>query len=136
MNEREQIVCEARSMIGAPFLHRGRSRLGIDCAGLVILARNAALSPAIDEQDYPPHPTPQKVFGLLNRHARRVTKEDAGPGDVVVVKWGPRVSHLGILTALGIVHASRTDGKVVENPIGCMNAVAWYRWMGVAPWRS
>ena len=37
----DAIVAEARTWLGVPWRHQGRSRAGVDCAGLVVLVARA-----------------------------------------------------------------------------------------------
>lgn len=41
-NIREEIVNQAKKLRGTPFSHRGRTRFGIDCMGLVLLSYRRA----------------------------------------------------------------------------------------------
>lgn len=143
MNTLEQrIVAAARGWIGVPFEHQGRSRAGIDCAGLVIeVAREVGLIDARwNVTGYLARPDGQSLRALCERNL-----EPAGapvPGGVVLVAWlrGPP-QHLGIvaehpLGGLTIVHADgRRARAVVEQRLVVSRAlqlVAAYRMRPVA----
>lgn len=51
MATRAQIVEEARSYLGTKWLHQGRTRDGVDCAGLVACVGNALGLIAYDRND-------------------------------------------------------------------------------------
>jgi cell wall-associated NlpC family hydrolase len=45
MPGRTDIVAAARTYLGVPWRHQGRTRAGLDCAGLIVMvARDLALS--------------------------------------------------------------------------------------------
>lgn len=102
----------ARSLIGVPFRHRGRTRAGLDCAGVVWLARKMAFGLKEDDRAYPPRPTSQMVLDRISAHAQRVSLREAAPGDVVVLRFGSFATHLGILTAESVVHAVHVGGVI------------------------
>jgi cell wall-associated NlpC family hydrolase len=133
---REVLVKTARSLIGVPFRHRGRDRTGVDCAGVLVLARDAALGAGDDFRRYPRDPDARLIFAALAPHADRILAADAGPGDIVLTRHGGRVRHLGLFTGTGVVHASAPRG-VRESPARaiCASAVAWFRFKGVGPWQ-
>jgi hypothetical protein len=39
---REDVIAEARKWIGTRWVHQGRSQMGVDCAGLVVLVGQSA----------------------------------------------------------------------------------------------
>lgn len=126
MTTRADIVLEARSWVGFPWRHQGRSRLGIDCGGLVVMVgrAKAGWGPKDDLFGYPTLPEPDTLADVC----RKYLDVKVGPledGDVVLLRpvmaqsWP---SHLGIITTLstgepGMVHSYGTPmsgGQVVE----------------------
>lgn len=114
MNARARIVTEARSLIGVPFRHRGRTRDGLDCAGVIAYVRRMALGASDDFTSYTETPTEETVARELGRVAMAIPPEEARPGDVVVLRFNGAATHLGILTRDAVIHADRVDGGVVE----------------------
>ena len=146
MTSRGDVVAEARRWMGTPFHHQGRRHaVGVDCAGLVIgVARELSLvSPDFDITGYRRDPD---GFGLLahcDAHMRRITRDDMGLGDVLVIRWAQHPQHLGIVAdyrhgGLSLVHAYQAPGKrgeVVEHRLAphlMAQFVAAYRLPGVA----
>jgi cell wall-associated NlpC family hydrolase len=111
------MAAAARSLVGVPFLHRGRSRRGLDCAGVVWLARKMTFGLSDDDRSYPPRPTSQMVLEGMERRAERVSLRDVRAGDVVVMKFASFATHLGVLTETGVIHAIPGAG-VIESDRG------------------
>jgi cell wall-associated NlpC family hydrolase len=134
----EGMVTAARSFLGVRFRHRGRTNRGIDCAGLVILARNAALGTEDDFHDYPRIPTETSVTEILLPYAEKIKRSEARSGDVAQMQWNGRAIHLGILTGAGtVIHASAEADAVIERPIsvrGNGRIAAIWRLKGVPQW--
>lgn len=136
MNLREQIVTEARKYVGTPYRHLGRSRRGVDCAGLLYIVFNALIEVGSDFQDYPLYPKSAEVFANIRHYAQRIKKSDAGCGDIVLMNFSGCSTHFGILTDLGVVHASNDVGAVIETEMPD-NIRTWYfRMFGVPAWQS
>jgi cell wall-associated NlpC family hydrolase len=110
----DMVAC-ARDLLGIPFRHRGRTRAGLDCAGVVYLARKQAHGIDIDFRVYPSRPTSQFVLDKIASYGTRIPIASATPGDVVVLRLGSFSTHLGVLTDGGVVHAMPGAG-VVETP--------------------
>ena len=98
---RQQVVAEARAWIGTPFVHQQRCKgVAVDCAGLIIgVARALGLvAEDFDVNGYQRTPDGHSLIASAEQHMRRITREQMGPGDVVVVRWYREPQHLGILT--------------------------------------
>jgi len=118
----EAIVAEARRWLGVPWRHQGRSRAGIDCAGLVVLvARTLKLSDH-DSTGYTRRAQGQRFVEHFRAHMDGVAITDAAPGDVLVFADQAYPCHCGFLTErLGrphLLHAHATRRKVIEEPYG------------------
>jgi len=127
-----RLVEAARSFLGVPFKHRGRTRRGLDCAGLVwcSCADAGVIHPDLKRYGREPHRD-----GMM-----RVVKEGAGEpiwqgrvgqvvprdllqvGDVLVMRFAKEPHHMGIvgtdrLRGLSLIHAdgSPTVRRVVEH---------------------
>jgi cell wall-associated NlpC family hydrolase len=111
--EAQDVVKEARSHIGTPYVHSPpgscEAHLSEDCSCLtsLVFARFGV--------EMPDDPVAQWNYG------QDVAKSDLSPGDVVFFKEdGPSypISHVGIYSGGGyIVHASSYWGSVVERPM-------------------
>ena len=114
---REQIIEQARALLGTPWAHQGRTPgVGIDCAGVVvhILALNGI---RYDVSGYAYEPN-----GELTLHAdsclTRISKAAFQPADVLVFRIKKLPQHVALATDKGILHSFNrgpgTLSKVVE----------------------
>ncbi len=118
MVSRNQIVEQARSYLGVPFVHQGRSRRGLDCVGLVIrVAKDFELS-NYQEIAYDRRPD-GRLISVLREHLVRKFPSDAFlPGDVVAFRLPKYPCHVAIYSGNGrIIHALAGNRKVVEHVI-------------------
>ena len=114
----EQIVAEARSWLGVPWRHQGRTRSGIDCVGLVVqVARALGLS----DYDHTAYGRRAQGLGLVEHFRANmdgVAIPEARPGDVLVFADQAYPCHCGFLTErLGhphLLHAHALRRKVIE----------------------
>lgn len=91
-------VAMARSFVGCKWRHRGRTRFGIDCVGLVAAAVEAGGIPFEDRQDYGREPFEYGLERALTERFGEPVK-DRKAGDVVMMRWEsrPEAGHVGIL---------------------------------------
>jgi cell wall-associated NlpC family hydrolase len=121
---RDQIVAEARSWLGTPWVHQHRTKgVATDCAGLVIgVARALGLVPPdFDVNGYGRQPD-GSLLGVCDRFMRRTSWAEAQPGDVLVVAISGDPQHMGILVpyrhgGLALVHAASNAGEVIETRV-------------------
>ena len=124
---RKQIVEAARSMIGTPWVHQGRSEsAGVDCLGLVIvLGYKLGYLEDFDYFVYHRQPDGITLLRELRKKLDEIKPEDIGLGDIVVIKFpGERLpQHVGIVVngerERMIIHALKTKNtsEVVEEPL-------------------
>ena len=115
------MITEARSYVNCKWRHRGRSRFGIDCIGLMVKSLEASGFKMRDRIDYSrtPHKDGLK-FELIDHFGESVT--DIQPGDIALIKWDDQKepSHVGIVTNidghLGLIH-SCSQTQVSEHNI-------------------
>ena len=118
----------ARAYIGTPFRHRGRKPTGVDCAGLVVLAKRAIGIELLDFRLYGAEP---HLDGLV-KHVIAALGEpqaiaplrlaDLRSGDVVVMRYEVDPHHIGIIgnkqygdiESLTLIHADGWAGRVHE----------------------
>ncbi len=115
---RSKIVDEARTWLGVKWVHQGRTRLGIDCAGLIVL-----VAKALDLSDYDSvayHRTAVST-NFLNHFAPNMDSKpilDALPGDVLLFRDSAFPCHSAIVGTLhggpSIIHAHALRRMVVE----------------------
>lgn len=122
MIAKELVVSTARDWVGVPFLHQGRSRNGVDCAGLVIAVANElgldVIAGYVDRADYPRDPSNDNMMRLLRKHLSIVRSGEPQAGDVLHFSFRILPQHVAIYTGGDnrMVH-SFNSGKhqVIEN---------------------
>lgn len=111
----EDVIAEARSWKGTPFLHQGRSARGVDCVGLVIvtLQKLGCLSQQFESPEYGRVPKP----GELRRKIEGYCKSLAAPvpGAMVGFRFIGNETHVGIYTGENIIHAYQKRRQVIEH---------------------
>jgi cell wall-associated NlpC family hydrolase len=131
--KRLAIVEKARSLVGIPFVHLGRTRDGLDCAGLVLLSLSETVGVDMScDTEYPQMFETGFVFRNVNRIAKRVQQRDALPGDIVVMNFSGRSTHLGILAGATVIHADSKVGRVVEETTDKSEIIAVHKHRVVA----
>lgn len=131
MSIRDEIVNKAREWLGVRFRHQGRSRSGVDCVGLVLKVHEEVFSENREITGYSRRPNQKEVWAMMNRNLTKIKKEEAGPGDVVLMAFDTGATHLGILTENSIIHAFIQARKVVEQPIDSQKIVGYFKLPGV-----
>lgn len=120
--KRLEIVQEARSWVNVKWAHQGRSALGVDCAGLVILVAKELGLADYDTTDYQRRTTGNAFLAHFNKNMDRKPVKERMPGDVILLRDSYFPCHCGILGAdnLGnetIIHAYAPRKKVVEDKL-------------------
>lgn len=114
------IIQEARTYIGTPWVHQGRSRDGVDCLGLASLVARATRGYTFDVLNYAAQATDETMLQLCRQHMALVPAVAREPGDVVVIRYGNQ-RHMAIVGdhpiagELTLIHASSVHGRVVEH---------------------
>jgi cell wall-associated NlpC family hydrolase len=118
-----ELVQAARAYLGVPWRHLGRTAMGLDCIGLVLLAAHDCGQDFPDPAPYERAPQGARlVHGLLD-HGMRVAADQALAGDVLVFRMGIYAGHIGIATmhpayhCPGVLHAYAMRRVVVEQPM-------------------
>lgn len=123
--ERDRFIAEARSYVGVPFRHAGRSRVAIDCLGVVVLSFAAVGYDIGDRRNYGRNPVRDGLRDeLIARFGNPIPKDQLQVGDVVSMRWhepnGVKLyNHVGIITdyplgGFGLLHALHSVGYVAE----------------------
>lgn len=119
---RDQIVSDARALIGTPFVHQGRvPGVGTDCVGvLVLIARARSLcAPDFDVTGYTRQPD-GTLLKILEKYLIPIQFEQAAFGDVVSFVVDKEPQHVGVLVpyrhgGFALVHANARSGRVDEH---------------------
>lgn len=112
-----QLIAEARTWVGVPFLHQGRSRFGVDCAGFIVELLRGVNS--LPEQFENPTNYGRAASRELGEVVRRycVQVDAPEPAALILIKW-PRdksASHVALFTGASLIHCYATVGRVVEH---------------------
>ena len=119
MNEkRRRIIEEARTWLGTPFKHQGRTKgRGCDCVGLLV--ESAKDIPGFrfkDDISYGHQPHTSTILNQTSKYLEKITLAEAQPGDIVLLYFERDPTHFGILTDKGIIHAyAMGKREVVEH---------------------
>jgi len=124
---RARLVEIARSYIGVKWRHQGRTRVGIDCLGLVLVpAFELGLCEYPDNYNYPRQSTSRELIEISRQWAQEIRLgpgglEDLPDGDVIVLRDKVFPQHVGMMTTLNghrsLLHSSLAHRRVVEEYI-------------------
>lgn len=118
--DREVVVATARSWLGVPWRHQGRTRQGIDCAGLVVLVGRTLGLCDYDTSAYGRRPAGQGFVQHFRAAMDGIPLPKIGPGDVLVFADAAYPCHCGFLTTKHeqnhLLHAHALRRKVIEEP--------------------
>lgn len=118
--DRASIVETARSYLGVPFLHQGRSRLGVDCAGLLTCTAYDLGIRDVRVTDYSRMPDESRARAVIEAHMDPVPYADLAPGDVISFSILTEVQHYGLVAEINphrFLHAYGPANKVVEQSL-------------------
>lgn len=112
MATRKEFVEAALGCMGTPFHHQGRLKgVGIDCAGLVIVAAKECGIEVTDMKGYSRIPDGRALLAHCeSQNAERVSMKDAAAGDVILMKLERDPQHVAIIEEIEgdrvrVVHA-------------------------------
>ncbi|PLC06410.1 hypothetical protein CY658_05090 [Variovorax sp. RO1] len=113
------IVSAARKLRGVRWRHQGRSLDGVDCIGLVVLARASLGLSTLDVTDYARRASNEAMLSYCREHMREVTLDDIELGDVLVMRFDSD-RHMAVVAdypggGLSIVHSHLPNKRVTEN---------------------
>ena len=124
-DQRLALLSAARSYVRVPYRHRGRNRLGLDCAGLVWRAFADIGIELDDQRANSPQPDGRLRDAVVERMGEPFwAKGDAlellAPGDIVLMRWHQHPNHVAMvadypLGGLGLIHSYAGVGEVVEH---------------------
>ena len=120
MPNRDDIVMEARSWLDVKWRHQGRTRNGIDCAGLVILIGKKFGLTDYDTHNYKPRTNGFEFVHHFRDNMDEKKLTEAVSGDVILFRDKAFPCHTGILSdkfgSPHIIHAYAPLLRVVEMP--------------------
>ena len=122
------VMMGARTYKDVPYKHRGRSRKGVDCAGLIWCVYNDAGIVLPDVARYGREPNKlgkmmqavSVAFGNAVWQGQNVPRAVLALGDVLVLRFVREPHHMAIvgtdrLRGLSLIHAHGESEKVVEH---------------------
>jgi cell wall-associated NlpC family hydrolase len=116
---RQDVIDEARSWIGTRWVHQGRARTGIDCAGLLIMVGTALDIPVEDLLGY--RRSPDGVTFRQHIFKQTTFEPQPRPGSIGLFREAKYPTHTGIFATddtgrLTLIHAYMPHGAVIEEP--------------------
>lgn len=116
----EMVVAQARSWLGAPWRHQGRSAQGIDCAGLVVLVARVLGLADHDVPGYGRHSSGLALVDQFRAAMDPLPLVEAVPGDVLLFADAAYPCHCGFRTERHdtpyLLHAHVLRRQVIEEP--------------------
>lgn len=114
------IVLAARGLLGTPFLHQGRSRLGADCAGMVILCERELGSDPPDVAGYGKSPWKDGLREAMEAFYGPARTDGPFVGDRVLMRFRREPQHVAIVGdyfagGLSLIHCHSGVGVVTEH---------------------
>lgn len=115
----ETLIENARTWVGVPFLHQGRSRNGADCLGFIsACAAEVGSRPFLDALPLNYGRNPQSLLvDELHTLSREVRLQ---PGVILLIKFPLQkfAAHGALYTGESMIHTDQSIGKVVEHRYG------------------
>jgi cell wall-associated NlpC family hydrolase len=120
-----QFVWTVREYVGVKWKHRGRTKTGIDCVGLIHVAgKDCGLHEFADDVEYSRISVGQDLLKPFREHMTEVRLgpdnglADLHDGDILILRDKVMPQHVGVMaTRYGqksLIHATVFYGKVVE----------------------
>lgn len=118
MSSREDVVREALSWEGTPYHARAKLKgIGVDCAMFPAACYGAVgLVPELNPR-YPPdwmlHRDEERFLSFVTPYAREIDRDQLGPGDFAIWKFGRTYSHGAIvIDPPHVIHACIKGGVI------------------------
>ncbi len=136
----QHVVDAARSWLGTPFHHQGRTRgIGVDCVGLTIgIASELGLISDDDvatlPTNYRARPDTELMRRLLNQHMQKVDIANVGDWIWISAPGNPPTHVALVCGERSMIHACAATKEVVEHPLRPAHrrmAKACFRYPGV-----
>jgi cell wall-associated NlpC family hydrolase len=116
----DDIITTARTALGVPFRHQGRSFRGMDCVGLLCYICDRHGVEYIDVEGYPRVPGRGLLESAFDAHVNSgaLLRKEIGAmraGDFLMMRFGREPQHLAVLVGDTIIHSYAAVGKVCEH---------------------
>lgn len=117
---RGEVVTAARKFIGTPFLHQGRNRHGVDCAGFLALLFVGMGVPIKDFRAYGRTPYGEGLRTACRDNLGEPVTREWLPGDVALIAWEKHPHHVALIGeyahgGLSLIHTYQSVGRVTEH---------------------
>lgn len=114
-------VKTARSFIGTPFAHQGRlPGVGLDCAGVVVMAAIENGLQIEDEFGYPEISEDNVFADKVASYCDIIPISECAAGDLMMFRFFKNPQHIAIVSNINplmIIHGYMQVGKTVENNV-------------------
>lgn len=115
---KQDYVDAARSWVGTRWVHQGRTRAGVDCVGLLIVAGADVGLTVPDNPGYRRTPDPSRFVEFILEHSD--AQSEIAPGHFGIFRDGTQPCHVGIFAEQAgvgtFIHAYAPRGLVMEEP--------------------
>lgn len=120
----DAIVAAARALVGVRFRPQGRGADGLDCLGVALTAAQAGGLSPVSLPAFAMRGTALEQGNAWLRACgcRRLAVPAARPGDLLLGVPAALQLHLAVVTQGGLVEAHAGLGRVIERPMGSMEA--------------
>lgn len=114
-------VAAARTYLGTPFRHQGRSRRGVDCAGLFAVAVHDIGKPVYNVEAYSREPSNNGLrTAVVANLGQAIPRDHMRHGDIALMQFVGEPCHVGIITdypigGFALLHTFAQVKKVVEH---------------------
>ena len=133
------VAATARQYLGVRFQHQGRSRAGMDCAGLVVRVALDLGLPVMDWQGYGRLPRADRMRVMVSAQCVELAPHTPpSSGHLAMMRFEAEPQHLAIVVdhpqGLGLIHALMHERKVAEHRLDArwlQRIVALYELPGV-----
>lgn len=126
------MIDAARSLVGVPFIHQGRSAAsGLDCVGMIIVLGHLIKYPheIADVEGYARTPSAGKLLEMMNKNLDEIPLSEVRAGDIYLMRVGgikPRHTAVRVSDELDIVNGKEPTMVHALNR-GRMNRVVEHR---------
>jgi cell wall-associated NlpC family hydrolase len=134
------VVAAARSLMGRPWAHQGRTLAGMDCLGMLALVGDQVGLHVDEVPAYGRVPDGRQLQAGLRRHLMpEPARTPPMPGHMVLLRVGLNPHHVGVIAGyrhggLSLIHSNAKAGGVTEHrltPAWAAAIVELYRVPGV-----
>lgn len=109
----DSVIEQARTWLGVPFRHQGRTRHGVDCVGLVLCVYADVGIELPDNPVYERETSDQRLEQLAGKYFRTAPIPERG--DILQYRvQGFPTPHVAIYTGETIIHAFYKHQRVIE----------------------